>query len=176
MTCPRCAERMYRCSVDGRDGYGCLHCGYASSSAHQERLPGFQRLPAPRRDTTDRKQRQHPELDACVALMDWVTLNRRRLPGLDRITHIPNEGSGSRARGVQMQQAGVRAGVLDYALPVARRGYHGAWIEMKHRGRKPSAEQMREIEALRNDGYAAMWFDDWMRATRWLEWYLGEEG
>lgn len=81
-------------------------------------------------------------------VMEWscYASNRIRYPGLDLLYHIPNEIKCNAAQGKQRKDIGVKSGVPDLCLPVARGQYHGLYIEMKaERGksiRKP--EEMAE--------------------------------
>ena len=58
---------------------------------------------------------------------------RARYPAIgDLLIHIPNGGSRKNAfEGWRMKQQGVRAGVSDLFLPVARGRYFGLWLEFK---------------------------------------------
>jgi len=57
----------------------------------------------------------------------------------------------------QRPEPGLRPGVPDLFLPVARDGWHGLYIEMKRvKGGVLSKEQRRWIEVLRNNGYQAV--------------------
>ncbi len=48
------------------------------------------------------------------------------------LVHIPNGGSRKNAfEGWRLKEQGVRAGVSDLLLPVARGGFFGLWIEFK---------------------------------------------
>jgi hypothetical protein len=48
------------------------------------------------------------------------------------LIHIPNGGSRkNKFEGYRLKRQGVRAGVSDLLLPVARGGYFGLWIEFK---------------------------------------------
>jgi hypothetical protein len=68
---------------------------------------------------------------------------------------------------------GVKKGVPDLCLPVARRGYHGCYIEMKRSKReKPSAEQTEWIAGLTNEGYCARVCYGADEAIELLTWYM----
>ena len=56
------------------------------------------------------------------------------------LIHIPNGGKRNPREGARLKRMGVRAGVHDYHLPVARGQYHSLWIELKPvvKGKKPS--------------------------------------
>lgn len=66
---------------------------------------------------------------------------------------IPNGGQRHPAVAAKLKAEGVRAGVPDLFLPVARPGYHGLFIELKCGGHKPSEAQLAWIRNLRAEGY-----------------------
>lgn len=87
--------------------------------------------------------------------------------------HVPNEGKRSRANGARLKAEGLRAGVPDINLDVARGEYHGLRIEMKRRrGGRVSPEQAAWLEALREQGYAAIVAYGWEEAADAIEKYL----
>lgn len=87
--------------------------------------------------------------------------------------HVPNEGKRSRANGARLKAEGLRAGVPDINLDVARGEYHGLRIEMKRRrGGRVSPEQAAWLEALREQGYAAVVAYGWEEAADAIEKYL----
>lgn len=69
---------------------------------------------------------------------------------------IPNGGDRNVLVAVKLKKEGVRRGVPDMFLALARGGWHGLFIEMKRRrGGVVSPEQAAYIEALRAQGYRA---------------------
>jgi hypothetical protein len=70
------------------------------------------------------------------------------------IVHIPNEGKRSKSYGAKMKRAGLRKGFPDLFLPLARRGYHGFFIEMKFDRGKASQSQIKWLKTLKGEGYA----------------------
>lgn len=75
--------------------------------------------------------------------------------GID-IVHIPNEGKRSERYGAELKRLGMRKGFPDLFVPLARRGYHGLFIELKRDiTRKPTNEQLWWIEKLNAAGYYA---------------------
>ena len=87
--------------------------------------------------------------------------------------HVPNEGKRSQANGARLKAEGLRAGVPDINLDVARGEYHGLRIEMKRRrGGRVSPEQAAWLEALREQGYAAVVAYGWEEAADEIEKYL----
>lgn len=69
------------------------------------------------------------------------------------ILAIPNGGARHPAVAGKLKAEGVRAGVPDLLIPVARRGYHGLWLELKVTPNKPSQAQLDWIRKLKAEGY-----------------------
>jgi hypothetical protein len=107
--------------------------------------------------------------------MEWATLEQRRWPELALLFHIPNGGARDRITGAQLKAAGVKAGIPDLCLPVARQGWHGLFIELKVNGNQPSAAQAGWLDALTAQGYLAVACWGWDEARETLEAYLGGE-
>ena len=86
---------------------------------------------------------------------------------------IPNGGHRHPAVAAKLKAEGVRAGVPDLMLPVARRGYHGAFLELKVSPNKPTEQQLAWIRNLRAEGYLChvVW-DSVDEAMGLIEWYL----
>ena len=75
-------------------------------------------------------------------------------PELSIMFHIPNGGSRNAIEGKHLKEQGVKAGVPDIFLPIARGGCHGLFIEMKRaKGGVLSQFQSQYIEALMRQGY-----------------------
>lgn len=114
------------------------------------------------------------------AVFEWAALNESKYPGLDMLFATMN-GAWLAGRGKQTyalvakyKAAGLRKGVLDIYLDVARQGYHGLRIEMKRIGKrnKPNEDQERWLNRLAEQGYFACvcWGAD--QAIEVLKWYL----
>lgn len=87
-------------------------------------------------------------------LFTWAQYASGKYPELALMYHIPNGGKRSKAEAVRFKAQGVKAGVPDVCLPVARGKYHGLYIELKRvKGGRVSAAQEEYIEALRKQGY-----------------------
>lgn len=100
---------------------------------------------------------------------------RSKWPELALLHHIKNEVSpGAGAAEVAADKAmGVKKGVPDLHLPVARGGYHSIYIEMKNEKGRTSSEQDWWIDHLRIEGNYAIVCHGWESAVKILEWYLG---
>jgi hypothetical protein len=96
------------------------------------------------------------EAEEQTAVFNWAAVMVRRWPELRLLHHIPNGGSRNAREAHNLRMQGVKAGIPDIFLPVARGGWHGLYIEMKRRkGGRLSDEQAAMLEALREQGYCA---------------------
>ncbi|NWB92312.1 VRR-NUC domain-containing protein [Pseudomonas agarici] len=85
---------------------------------------------------------------------------RVRLPLVaDLIFHVPNGGHRVKAVAAKLKAQGVKAGIPDLVLPMARGGYFGLYIEFKAtppNAAPVSAEQHERIRKLSEQGYLAV--------------------
>ena len=122
--------------------------------------------------TTPSKPALPTEAQEQAALMRWTQAVRGQYPELALLFHVPNEGQRSTITGAHLRQQGLKRGVPDLMLPVARGGYHGLFVEMKRRNGKAWPDQLWWIEHLRAQGYAAEICHGWEAAKNILEKYL----
>ena len=109
-----------------------------------------------------------------MCLFRWAAYQRAAVPELGLLLHIPNGGWRGKAEAGRFKAMGVRPGVPDIFLPVARGGKHGLWIELKRRrGGHVSPDQQRWIEDLQRQGYAAQVCYGWDEAREAIKEYLG---
>lgn len=109
------------------------------------------------------------------ALIEWTHLAQANMPGLGLLFAIPNGGRRHPAVAVAMKREGVKRGVPDLMLPVARCGLHGLFLEMKAADGRLSTEQKRWRDMLIAEGYGvavAFSFED---AKTILEDYLSDK-
>lgn len=98
------------------------------------------------------------EHDEQVAVIDWCD-GPDSPDGADEIFAIPNggyRGDSAMAKivGARLRREGVRKGVVDLMLPVARGKYHGAFIEMKRRkGEEATKDQKAFLKRMKANGY-----------------------
>ena len=112
-----------------------------------------------------------------MALFRWAELQAGKYPELRLLFHIPNGGSRGKAEAGRFRAMGVKAGVPDLCLPIAKAGYHGLYIEMKRtKGGRVSQEQTGWLDDLRERGYVAAVCKGWEDAARVIEWYIKQEG
>lgn len=96
------------------------------------------------------------EHDEQVLLFDWAQIEQQRIPELALMFAVPNAAKRSYGVAAYMKAEGLKSGVPDIFLPVARGGYHGLFLEMKYGRGKPSDNQTAWIAALQEQGYRAV--------------------
>jgi hypothetical protein len=97
------------------------------------------------------------EHDEQVAVINWADAMSYKYPELSLLYAVPNAAKRSPKLAAYMKAEGLKAGVPDLCLPVARKGYNGLYIEMKKKGgRNPMPVQDRWLTALANEGYMAV--------------------
>lgn len=109
-----------------------------------------------------------------AAVIKWSQQPRVRatFPELALLHHIPNGGRRDAIEARHLKQQGVKAGVPDLFLPVARGGYHGLFIEMKTESGRTSLSQEWWIEQLSKQGYLCIVCQGWKPAVEALEGYM----
>jgi hypothetical protein len=107
-----------------------------------------------------------------IALFEWAGYLVKQHPELELLYHIPNGGHRYITTAKKLKAEGVKAGVPDVCLPVARGAYHGLYIEMKAGNNKPTQNQSRWLTALTEQGYYAAVCNGWEAASKILLNYL----
>ena len=108
-----------------------------------------------------------------VALMNWVHLYAvRQWPGIALMFHIPNEAKRSFVTAARLKAEGMKPGIPDYFLPVARDQFHGMFLELKKIGEKPTLEQAKALGELQGMGYYSTCERGWIAAAGALVEYL----
>jgi|ERR1051325_222582 hypothetical protein len=115
---------------------------------------------------------KYSEHDHQASLFAWSATQLRQWPCLSLLFAIPNGGHRHKLTAVRLKAEGVKAGVPDICLPVARGGYHGLFIEMKAGKNKATDSQAMWISALIEQGYYARICNGVDEAQATLEWYL----
>jgi hypothetical protein len=109
-------------------------------------------------------------------LFRWAAYEKGALPELAMLYHIPNEGKRSRATGGRMVAEGLKSGVPDICLPVARGNFHGLYIELKRqKGGRVSENQEEWLYQLAKQGYFTAICRGWQEASEVIEAYLRGE-
>ncbi len=101
-------------------------------------------------------------------VIDWA----RSHPYLNKLViHIPNEGKRTERYGKLLKDMGMRAGVADLLITIARHGFHGAWIELKSLDGVLSSHQKEFLDDMSKQGYftAVCWSIE--EAIKTIDWY-----
>lgn len=127
-----------------------------------------------------RKKLAPTEHEEQCAIIHWC-LGVDTRPETKLIFAIPNAGRMGGRRGAlwgaRLQREGLRPGVPDLCLPVARRGYHGLYLEVKRVGRhKVSGHQAAWEGELTRQGYFVAVRAGATAVIELINWYLTPEG
>ena len=77
-----------------------------------------------------------------IKVVDWIKANEEQHPELLTIYHVPNSFFGTNFGVVQwLKKLGMRKGIYDLIVPIAKHNYCSYWIEFKTPGKKLTAEQ-----------------------------------
>lgn len=106
-------------------------------SEHEEQVTLFQ--------WADLYSTWYPELQLLFAIPNGAKLPYRR-DGKKRVT----------PQGLRLKKEGMKKGVPDICLPVARKGWHGLYIELKFDKNRPTPEQEWWLNRLTENGYLAV--------------------
>ncbi len=112
------------------------------------------------------------EHDHQAALIRWARNHVDQYPPLALLHAIPNGGQRGKAQAAKLKAEGVKAGIPDLFLPVARRGAHGLYLELKVGSNKPSNEQVKVMGQLEEAGYLCRVCYGAEAARLHLVWYL----
>jgi hypothetical protein len=115
------------------------------------------------------------EHDEQSRLMLFAAAMSDELPELGLLYSVPNGGRRDIRTAIKLKQEGVKAGLPDLCLPVARGGHHGAYIEMKYGANGPDEKQKEWLACLREQGYFATVCWGWQEAADVLQRYLAGE-
>lgn len=115
------------------------------------------------------------ERDLQASIIAECDLRANQDPRWRLLLAIPN---GQYRKGQRMEP-GLRAGVPDLFLPVARDktthhdAFHGLWLELKVGRNRPSEAQERWLATLDEQGYCTCVVRSADMAIELLDWYLG---
>lgn len=114
----------------------------------------------------------HTEHQHQAAFFDWLRWNEKAHPVLTRFFAIPNGGHRTKTTAAKLKAEGVRPGVLDTCLPVARHGYIGLWLEFKSATGSLSPAQREWKSFLESEGHKVIIVRTWTEAARATVEYL----
>lgn len=107
-----------------------------------------------------------------ISLFRWAEFAENKYPELKLMYHVPNEGKRSALTGSRLKQAGLKPGVPDIVLPVARGGYIGLYIELKYGSNKTTENQKDWLRDLRDQNHLTAVCYGWEQAKDLIESYM----
>ena len=93
------------------------------------------------------------EAEIQIMLFQWAQLSAGKYPELKLLYHCPNGGSRNKIEAARLKAQGVRAGIPDLFLPVARSGYYGLYLELKSAKGRLQDTQKAWLNELSQQGY-----------------------
>lgn len=97
---------------------------------------------------TKRKTKVSTEAQEQIVIATWLAKNNILF------YHIPNGGRRNLLEAIKFKRMGVQPGVPDVCIPLARKGYHGAYGELKRvKGGVVSEAQRYWLAELAKAGY-----------------------
>lgn len=107
-----------------------------------------------------------------AALMCWAADSVVKYPELVWLFAIPNGDVRTAVSGARLRAQGVKPGVADLCLPVARKSFHGLFLEMKVGDGKLSPSQIAFEQFVNEGGYNHATCYSWEQARDVVEGYL----
>ena len=123
-----------------------------------------------------RKRGRQREAEIQKAVFEWARLSSGRHPELRLMHHIANEGKRDMVAGHNLKLQGLKAGLPDISLPVARGRFHGLYIELKSEGGRLRENQKEWLADLARQGYKAIAAYGFEEAVEEIEQYLNLKG
>ena len=87
-----------------------------------------------------------------VLFMQWCYLQEKKYPQLSLMFAIPNGGQRNASTAAKLKKEGVKAGIPDLHLPIARGKYSSLFIEMKIGKNRATKHQLSMMQALEEAG------------------------
>jgi hypothetical protein len=111
-----------------------------------------------------------------ATLFQWAELASGARPELRLLYAIPNGGLRDGRTAAILARTGVKSGVPDLCLPVARGGWHSLYLELKRaKGGRVSENQKNWINALNDQGNKAVVCHGFEQAKQAIMEYLDGE-
>lgn len=92
-----------------------------------------------------------------IQVYEWVKHNTELEP---YYFHFATEGKRGYVNADLLKRSGFKAHVPDIFIAKANKYYHGLWIEIKDKGKKPTAGQLYFMQLMQKSDYYATWFDN----------------
>lgn len=86
--------------------------------------------------------------------------------------HIPNEGKRTKLGHINAVAKGLVPGASDNFIPAVRGNWHGLFLELKAKGKRPTSDQWDFGMTMQACGFAFAWADGIDMAIRVVEQYM----
>lgn len=139
-----------------------------SISAYNKKNPPIEVVKEP-------KKRNYLEDELHIMIIDWCKLYEKKYPVLKYLFHAPNGGSRNAIEGARFKRMGVKRGVPDLLLLVPNDEFIGLAMELKAPKGKMSDDQNEFKVFLESQGFYYETVYSFERATKIIEWYLGNK-
>lgn len=116
------------------------------------------------------------EADLQKAIVRWADTLIPKIPEFRWLHAVPNGGKRNSFEAQGLKDQGVKAGILDLSLDVARGGYHGLKAELKRPGGNclpPTPEQLEYMIFCEQQGYFCFISNDFDHIKETLLRYIG---
>ena len=147
---------------------------WLDNASEQTRLLNLPGEAAARKPAKARRKPRNNEHVAQAKVIAWTRRKslERGFEDLDLLFAIPNGGQRHKAVAAKLKREGVKRGVPDMLLPVARGGFHGLFIEMKALKGRVRPDQKEWHILLEDQGYCMCVCYGYKEATDTLEAYM----
>ena len=102
------------------------------------------------------QKKEQREAKIQTELFKWAKSYEWEYPELRLMFHIANEGKRSAVSGYHLKQQGLKSGLPDICLPIARGGFHALYIELKAESGRLQDNQKQWLDDLTKQGYKAV--------------------
>ena len=113
-----------------------------------------------------------PEQIEQCKLFDWI---RSRQDIKPYAFHIANERQTTPQQGRILKRMGVRSGVSDIFIGLAKGRWHGLFLELKAGNNTPTESQEQFMYDMASQGYYCIWCSGYEHARKSIEIYLALE-
>ena len=147
---------------------------WLNNASEQTRLLNLQGEAAARKPAKARRKprnNEHVQQVKVIAWTRWKSLERG-FEDLDLLFAIPNGGQRHKAVAAKLKAEGVKRGIPDMLLPVARGGFHGLFVEMKALKGRVRPDQKEWHKLLEAQGYCVRVCKGFDAAVWVLECYM----
>lgn len=86
--------------------------------------------------------------------------------------HCPNGGTRNQREAARLKREGVKAGVPDVCICVAKGGFHGFYVELKVGYNNPQPKQIEILQRLEANGYKTLVTKSLDEAIEMIDEYL----